>query len=68
MQPWRPGLARGDIQLALETVIADFHLPAVLPEALPQGRTKEDGQGGQNFVLAFLLSVHLHVRGLAATV
>ncbi len=62
-----PGFGESDIQLALETVIADFHLPAVYWGAAA-GADQGDGQGGQELRAGLLAVVHLHVLGFSCTV
>jgi hydrophobe/amphiphile efflux-1 (HAE1) family protein len=60
-----PGVGESDIQIALEKIIADQHLPATY-SALPQGRSKETGKAALNFLIAFALSFVFMYLVLAA--
>jgi multidrug efflux pump subunit AcrB len=60
-----PGYGDSDIQLALEKIIADLHLPASY-HAAPQGRSRETKRAGQSFLLAFGLSFIFMYLVLAA--
>ncbi|MDB4970382.1 MAG: Acriflavin resistance protein, partial [Myxococcales bacterium] len=60
-----PGFGDSDIQLALEKIIADLHLPASY-HAAPQGRSRETARAGKSFLLAFALSFVFMYLVLAA--
>jgi multidrug efflux pump subunit AcrB len=60
-----PGFGDSDVQLALEKIIADLHLPASY-HAAPQGRSRETARAGKSFVLAFALSFIFMYLVLAA--
>jgi multidrug efflux pump subunit AcrB len=60
-----PGFGESDIQLALEKIIADQHLPASY-HAAPQGRSRETGRAAKNFLVAFALSFIFMYLVLAA--
>ncbi len=60
-----PGFGESDVQVALEKIIADLHLPASY-QAAPQGRSRETGRAARNFLLAFGLSFVFMYLVLAA--
>ncbi|MCU1280776.1 MAG: nolG, partial [bacterium] len=60
-----PGYGDSDIQIALEKIIADLHLPASY-HAAPQGRSRETARAGKSFLLAFALSFIFMYLVLAA--
>jgi hydrophobe/amphiphile efflux-1 (HAE1) family protein len=60
-----PGFGDSDVQLALEKIIADLHMPASY-QAAPQGRSRETGRAAKNFLIAFALSFIFMYLVLAA--
>jgi HAE1 family hydrophobic/amphiphilic exporter-1 len=60
-----PGYGDSDIQLALEKIIANLHMPAAY-QAAPQGRSRETARAGKSFLLAFGLSFIFMYLVLAA--